>query len=114
MDLKEHIRSVPDFPRAGILFYDITTLLRDPQGFKTTVDLLATPYAGQQVEVVVGIESRGFILGAAVAVSEGRDRACACEGVERVARLGAGARRGVPDQGSRGGAGAVERVGRCG
>jgi adenine phosphoribosyltransferase len=67
MDLKQHIRHVPDFPRAGILFYDITTLLRDPQGFKTTVDLLATPYAGQQIEVVVGIESRGFILGAAVA-----------------------------------------------
>ena len=67
MDLKQHIRNVPDFPRAGILFYDITTLLRDPQGFKTTIDLLATPYAGQQVDVVVGIESRGFILGGAVA-----------------------------------------------
>jgi adenine phosphoribosyltransferase len=67
MDLKRHIRNVPDFPKAGILFYDITTLLRDPQGFKTTVDLLATPYAGQQVDVVVGIESRGFILGGAVA-----------------------------------------------
>ena len=67
MDLKQHIRHVPDFPKAGILFYDITTLLRDPQGFKTTIDLLATPYAGQQVDVVVGIESRGFILGAAVA-----------------------------------------------
>jgi adenine phosphoribosyltransferase len=67
MDLKQHIRHVPDFPRTGILFYDITTLLRDPQGFKTTIDLLATPYAGQQVDVVVGIESRGFILGGAVA-----------------------------------------------
>jgi adenine phosphoribosyltransferase len=67
MNLKQHIRNVPDFPRAGILFYDITTLLRDPQGFKTTIDLLATPYAGQQVDVVVGIESRGFILGGAVA-----------------------------------------------
>ena len=67
MDLKQHIRHVPDFPRAGILFYDITTLLRDPQGFKTTIDLLATPYAGQRIDVVVGIESRGFILGAAVA-----------------------------------------------
>src|ERR671913_185860 len=67
MDLKQHIRTVPDFPRAGILFYDITTLLRDPQGFKTTIDLLATPYAGQQIDVVVGIESRGFILGGAVA-----------------------------------------------
>ena len=67
MDLKQHIRNVPDFPRAGILFYDITTLLRDPSGFKTTVDLLSTPYQGQSIDAVVGIESRGFILGAAVA-----------------------------------------------
>jgi adenine phosphoribosyltransferase len=67
MDLKQHIRHVPDFPKAGILFYDITTLLRDPQGFKMTIDMLATPYQGQGIDVVVGIESRGFILGAAVA-----------------------------------------------
>ena len=67
MDLKQHIRHVPDFPKAGILFYDITTLLRDPLGFKTTVDLLSTPYEGQDIDAVVGIESRGFILGAAVA-----------------------------------------------
>src|SRR5688572_32615660 len=67
MDLKQHIRSVPDFPKAGILFYDITTLLRDPQGFKMTVDMLSIPYTGQGIEVVVGIESRGFILGGAVA-----------------------------------------------
>ncbi|MBI4263320.1 MAG: adenine phosphoribosyltransferase [Acidobacteria bacterium] len=67
MDLKQHIRPVPDFPKTGILFYDITTLLRDPQGFKMTVDLLSTPYAGLGIDVVVGIESRGFILGAAVA-----------------------------------------------
>jgi adenine phosphoribosyltransferase len=67
MDLKQHIRHVPDFPKAGILFYDITTLLRDPHGFKTTIDLLATPYAGQEIDVVIGIESRGFILGGAVA-----------------------------------------------
>ena len=67
MDLKQHIRHVPDFPKAGILFYDITTLLRDPQGYKTTVDLLSMPYAGQGIDAVVGIESRGFILGAAVA-----------------------------------------------
>ena len=67
MDLKSHIRHVPDFPKAGILFYDITTLLRDPVGFKTTVDLLSTPYEGQGIHSVVGIESRGFILGAAVA-----------------------------------------------
>jgi len=67
MDLKQHIRHVPDFPKAGILFYDITTLLRDPQGFRITVDMLSTPYQQQGIEAVVGIESRGFILGAAVA-----------------------------------------------
>ena len=67
MDLKQHIRHVPDFPKSGILFYDITTLLRHPAGFKTTVDLLSTPYDGQGIDAVVGIESRGFILGAAVA-----------------------------------------------
>ena len=67
MDLKQHIRHVPDFPKAGILFYDITTLLRDPHGFRITVDMLATPYRQQDIDAVVGIESRGFILGAAVA-----------------------------------------------
>ncbi len=67
MDLKQHIRHVPDFPKAGILFYDITTLLRDPQGFRMTVDMLATPYQTEHIDAVVGIESRGFILGAAVA-----------------------------------------------
>ena len=67
MDLKRHIRSVPDFPKAGILFYDITTLLRDPRGFQMTIDMLSTPYLDQGIEAVVGIESRGFILGAAVA-----------------------------------------------
>jgi adenine phosphoribosyltransferase len=65
--LKAKIRSVPDFPKAGILFYDITTLLRDRQGFRTTIDVLSTPYLGQPIDVVVGIESRGFILGGAVA-----------------------------------------------
>ena len=67
MDLKQHIRHVPDFPKAGILFYDITTLLRDPAGFKTTIELLSTPFMDQGIDAVVGIESRGFILGAAVA-----------------------------------------------
>jgi adenine phosphoribosyltransferase len=67
MDLKQHIRHVPDFPKAGILFYDITTLLRDPMGFKATIELLSTPYMDQGIDAVVGIESRGFILGAAVA-----------------------------------------------
>jgi adenine phosphoribosyltransferase len=71
MDLKQHIRHVPDFPKAGILFYDITTLLRDAAGFKTTIDLLCTPYEGKDIDVVVGIESRGFILGGAVATRLG-------------------------------------------
>jgi adenine phosphoribosyltransferase len=66
-DLKAKIRHVPDFPKAGILFYDITTLLQDPVGFRAAIDSLALPYANQGVDVVVGIESRGFIFGAAVA-----------------------------------------------
>jgi adenine phosphoribosyltransferase len=65
--LKSHIRHVPDFPKPGILFYDVTTLLKDPQGFRLAVESLATPYQGRGLDVVVGIESRGFILGAAVA-----------------------------------------------
>jgi adenine phosphoribosyltransferase len=65
--LKSRIRHVPDFPKPGILFYDVTTLLKDPQGFRLAVESLATPYHGRGIEVVVGIESRGFILGAAVA-----------------------------------------------
>ena len=67
MDLKQHIRHVPDFPKAGILFYDITTLLRHPAAFNATIDRLATPYADGGIDVVVGIESRGFILASAVA-----------------------------------------------
>jgi adenine phosphoribosyltransferase len=65
--LKAKIRHVPDFPKAGILFYDVTTLLRDPQGLRTTIDSLSLPYEGRGIDLVVGIESRGFILGAAVA-----------------------------------------------
>jgi adenine phosphoribosyltransferase len=65
--LKAKIRHVPDFPKPGILFYDITTLLRDPDGFRLSIDALAAPYAGKGIDLVVGIESRGFILGSAVA-----------------------------------------------
>ena len=65
--LKERIRHVPDFPKPGILFYDVTTLLRDPQGFKLAIDAMAEPYVNAGISLVVGIESRGFILGAAVA-----------------------------------------------
>jgi adenine phosphoribosyltransferase len=67
MDLKQHIRHVPDFPKAGILFYDITTLLRHPDGLSATIDRLADPYADAAIDLVVGIESRGFILGSPVA-----------------------------------------------
>ncbi len=69
--LKTKIRHVPDFPKPGILFYDITTLLNDRGGFRDTVEALAAPYRDQRIEQVVGIESRGFILGAAVASSLG-------------------------------------------
>jgi adenine phosphoribosyltransferase len=65
--LKTRIRHVPDFPKAGILFYDVTTLLRDAEGFKLAIDAMAEPYHGKGISLVVGIESRGFILGAAVA-----------------------------------------------
>jgi len=65
--LKNQIRHVPDFPKPGILFYDVTTLLKDPQGFKLAIDSLSQPYHDLGITLVVGIESRGFILGAAVA-----------------------------------------------
>jgi adenine phosphoribosyltransferase len=66
-DLKTRIRHVPDFPKAGILFYDITTLLQDREGFRLAIDSLSLPFKDQGIDVVVGIESRGFIFGAAVA-----------------------------------------------
>lgn len=66
-NLKSKIRHVPDFPKAGILFYDITTLLQDPTGFREAIDSLTAPFTGQSIDMVVGIESRGFIFGSAVA-----------------------------------------------
>ena len=65
--LKSYIRNVPDFPKPGILFYDITTLLRNPIGFRESLDSLVTPFANESIDLVVGVESRGFIFGAAVA-----------------------------------------------
>jgi adenine phosphoribosyltransferase len=65
--LKTRIRHVPDFPKAGILFYDITTLLQEPAGFRMAIDSLALPFMDQGIDVVVGIESRGFIFGSVVA-----------------------------------------------
>ncbi len=67
IDLKSRIRHVPDFPKPGILFYDITTLLREPDGFRAAVDQLVAPFLDRGIALVVGVESRGFILGAAVA-----------------------------------------------
>jgi adenine phosphoribosyltransferase len=65
--LKQRIRHVPDFPKPGILFYDVTTLLKDRQGFRMAVDAMAAPHLAGSVDLVVGIESRGFIFGSAVA-----------------------------------------------
>jgi adenine phosphoribosyltransferase len=65
--LKTKIRHVADFPKPGILFYDITTLLRDGEGFRVVVDALTNPFKDKSIDVVVGIESRGFILGGAIA-----------------------------------------------
>ena len=69
--LASHIRDVPDYPKPGVLFKDITPLLADPAGFATTVDALASEFAGEQVDKVVGIEARGFILAAPVALRLG-------------------------------------------
>ena len=66
-ELRSRIRHVPDFPKAGILFYDITTLLQDPVGLRAAVDSLSLPFKDQGIELVVGIESRGFIFGSVVA-----------------------------------------------
>jgi adenine phosphoribosyltransferase len=67
VDLKSLIREVPDFPKPGILFYDITTLLKDPVGLHSAVDALANCYVGRKIDCVVGIEARGFIFAPMVA-----------------------------------------------
>ena len=66
-DLKRYIREVPDWPKPGILFYDITTLLKDPLALRMTVDRFVWLFARQQVDKVVGMESRGFMFGPIVA-----------------------------------------------
>jgi adenine phosphoribosyltransferase len=65
--LRAHLRDVPDFPKPGILFKDITPLLADPRAFHITLDLFAERFIGEHIDVVVGIESRGFIFGGALA-----------------------------------------------
>lgn len=66
-NLKNLIREVPDFPRAGINFYDITTLLKHPEGLRETVDALAAEFEGTKVDTVIGVEARGFIFAPALA-----------------------------------------------
>jgi adenine phosphoribosyltransferase len=65
--LKKLIREVPDFPKKGILFYDITTLLKDKSGYATLIDLLAERYIGKDIDLILGMEARGFIFGPALA-----------------------------------------------
>ncbi|OAN68145.1 adenine phosphoribosyltransferase [Rhodobacteraceae bacterium EhC02] len=65
--IKDYIRTIVDFPHEGILFRDVTTLFADPRGFRMAVDQMLHPYAGQRIDVVVGLEARGFILGGAIA-----------------------------------------------
>jgi adenine phosphoribosyltransferase len=65
--VKDYIRTIPDFPHAGIMFRDVTTLFADPRGFRMAIDQLLHPYAGMQIDKVIGLEARGFILGGAVA-----------------------------------------------
>ncbi|NLM41370.1 MAG: adenine phosphoribosyltransferase [Firmicutes bacterium] len=71
MDLKEKIRVIPDFPQPGISFKDITTLLRDGEALREAVQRMARHYAGAGIDMVVGVESRGFILGAPLAYEMG-------------------------------------------
>jgi adenine phosphoribosyltransferase len=66
-DLRAKIREIPDFPKPGILFYDITTLLKDPAAFHEAIDLMLEPYKDERIDIVVGMESRGFIFSAPMA-----------------------------------------------
>ena len=70
--LKALIRTVPDFPKPGILFYDITTVLKDKAGFAQLIDAFAAYYIGKDIDLVLGIEARGFIFGPALAYHSGR------------------------------------------
>ncbi len=70
--VQDYIRTIPDFPHEGIMFRDVTTLFADPRGFRMAVDQLLHPYAGADIDVVVGLEARGFILGGALAHQLGK------------------------------------------
>ena len=66
-DLRAKIREIPDFPKPGILFYDITTMLKDPAAYREAIDLMVEPYRDERIDIVVGMESRGFIFSAPLA-----------------------------------------------
>lgn len=70
-ELRAKIREIPDFPKPGILFYDITTLLKDPVAYRAAIDAMLAPYAGMAIDTVVGMESRGFIFSAPMAYQLG-------------------------------------------
>ena len=70
-ELRAKIREIPDFPKPGILFYDITTLLKDAAAYKEAIDLMIEPYKGESIDIVVGMESRGFIFSAPLAYKLG-------------------------------------------
>jgi adenine phosphoribosyltransferase len=70
-ELRAKIREIPDFPKPGILFYDITTLLKDPVAYRAAIDAMLAPYTGLKIDVVVGMESRGFIFSAPMAYQLG-------------------------------------------
>lgn len=71
LDLKSLVRTIPDYPKKGILFRDITTLIEHPEGFRESVERIAAAYRGQGITHVAGIEARGFIFGAGVAIALG-------------------------------------------
>jgi adenine phosphoribosyltransferase len=70
-ELRAKIREIPDFPKPGILFYDITTLLKDPLAYRAAIDAMLAPYTGKAIDIVVGMESRGFIFSAPMAYQLG-------------------------------------------
>ncbi len=72
MDLRQYIRDIPDFPVEGILFRDITPLMQEPSAFKYVIDRMAEHYEGQEVDVILGIEARGFLIGAPLAYKLGK------------------------------------------
>ncbi|MDE0968651.1 MAG: adenine phosphoribosyltransferase [Octadecabacter sp.] len=71
-NVRDYIRTIPDFPQEGIMFRDVTTLFADPRGLRIAIDQLLHPYAGKDIDIVVGLEARGFILGGAIAHQLGK------------------------------------------